>query len=430
MSKRILQELDELLDANVISQEAALKIEAYYQSEDDDSNSRLPTIFGILGALLIGLGIILIVANKWEELSKTWKLTASFAPLLIGQLFCAYSLWKRNDSRTWRESSATFLLLAIGASISLISQVYYMPSDLTPYMLTWSLLSLPLVYILQSSVASLLYIIGITIYGCNTGYWTPDFPSSYIYWLLLALIIPFYVWLIRNRPLDNFTIIHHWFIPLSLIICLGSISRGEDVWLFVAYMSLLSLIYMIGDRYLNKAGIVSNGFKTIAIVGMIIMLLILSFDEVWKELANKDYDLSEIIRSGGFIGSVVLSLAALAFFVYRKKWNQSDHLKLPEFIFLLFIPIFILGYWTTVLPLILCNLLVLAYGIMTIKKGVESNHFGLLNFGLLVLAALILSRFFDDIIPFVVRGLLFLLLGAGFFVTNYWLMKKRKRVNQ
>jgi uncharacterized membrane protein len=48
-----------------------------------------------------------------------------------------------------------FYFFAIGANISLVAQVYNIPGDLNSFIITWMLLSLPLVYLLQSSIVSL-----------------------------------------------------------------------------------------------------------------------------------------------------------------------------------------------------------------------------------------------------------------------------------
>jgi len=40
---------------------------------------------------------------------------------------------------------------------------------------------------------------------------------------------------------------------------------------------------------------------------------------------------------------------------------------------------------------------------------------------------LIICRFFDTNLSFVLRGLLFVLVGLGFFAMNYWMIRKRKQ---
>ena len=76
------------------------------------------------------------------------------------------------------------------------------------------------------------------------------------------------------------------------------------------------------------------------------------------------------------------------------------------------------------------NLLVFALGILTILKGANQNHLGILNYGLLIITALVVCRFFDTNISFVIRGLLFVGVGVGFFMTNYWMLKKRRAHEQ
>ena len=76
------------------------------------------------------------------------------------------------------------------------------------------------------------------------------------------------------------------------------------------------------------------------------------------------------------------------------------------------------------MPLI--NLTALALGIIYLQKGFKEDHLGIVNFGLLIITILITCRFFDTDLSFILRGLLFVGLGAGFFLTNYYLLKKRK----
>ncbi|HAC15860.1 MAG TPA: DUF2157 domain-containing protein, partial [Bacteroidetes bacterium] len=64
--------------------------------------------------------------------------------------------------------------------------------------------------------------------------------------------------------------------------------------------------------------------------------------------------------------------------------------------------------------------------ILTIREGGLKNHLGIMNYGLLIITMLVISRFFDADINFVIRGILFILVGIGFFVANYWMVKQRK----
>ena len=76
---------------------------------------------------------------------------------------------------------------------------------------------------------------------------------------------------------------------------------------------------------------------------------------------------------------------------------------------------------------IIANGTVLAIAVLEIKRGNKLNNLGILNFGLLIIIILITCRFFDTDFSFVVRGILFISIGLGFFLTNYVMLKKRNR---
>jgi hypothetical protein len=72
-------------------------------------------------------------------------------------------------------------------------------------------------------------------------------------------------------------------------------------------------------------------------------------------------------------------------------------------------------------------LLILLVAVHTIYDGAQQNHLGILNYGLVIISVLIGCRFFDTNFSFVIRGLLFIGIGAGFFIANYHMLQKRKK---
>ena len=106
------------------------------------------------GALLIGTGIIVILAHNWTQLSRPVRALLSFVPLLTGQALCAWTLLRKRQSLAWREGSTTFLTLAIGASLALISQTYQISGSFSRLLLAWTLLALPLAYLFSSGVSA------------------------------------------------------------------------------------------------------------------------------------------------------------------------------------------------------------------------------------------------------------------------------------
>lgn len=421
------KDLSELVNSDVITPETADRIQDYYEEKKGTSANRLFIVFGVLGALLIGLGIISIVAHNWDELSRITKTFFAFLPLIAGQLLCGYVLFKKPDSIAWRESSAIFLFFAVGACISLISQIYNIPGNLGPFLLTWMLLCLPLIYIMKSSAASLLYIAGITYYAGETGYWSYPKSESLMYWLLLLGALPHYYLLYINKPKSNFTIFHHWFIPLSVVITLGTIADAFSELMFIAYFCLFGLFSLAGNSsFLSDQKLAGNSYKIMGSLGTVILLLILSFSGYWMELNSTDFPFFQVMTSAEFFASVVLALSAATLLFLQQKGKSLTDVDPTSVVFILFIIVFFVGL-NSLFAVVLINLILFALGILITRKGAMQNNLGRLNYGMIILTALIFSRFFDTDISFILRGLLFVFVGTGFMIVNYRMLKNRKQ---
>lgn len=426
MSQKIVKALPELLEAGVISQETADRIKAYYDEKEGQHPNLLFSIFGVLGALLIGLGIFLLVAHNWDELSRAAKTAIAFAPLALGQAAAAYALLSHNDSVAWRESASTFLILAIGVCIALISQIYQIPGNISSFLLTWLLLGLPLVYILRSSMAGILYLIGITYYACEIGYFNYPQSESPIYWGLLLLLAPHYYLLLKKPTAGNFFLAFNWLIPTSLLIVLGILAQKEVHLMFVAYFSLLGVFYLVGHTpFFQRLKNIFNGYEIIGSLGMIILLLVASFEWFWKEMGQETALFAALHAPESWLALGLTIACGALLFLNKEKPDWTDG-QLKLWTPLAFAVIFFIGFENTTLPFILTNVLLFALGVSTIWHGAKANHLGILNYGLLILTALIVCRFLDDRFSFVARGIAFVALGIGFFMANYWMLRQRK----
>lgn len=423
MTHNILNELPDLVKAEVISEEIAQKIREHYSNIGNKSTNKLFLIFGILGAILSGLGIILILAHNWDDFSNTTKSFLSFLPLIIGQILCGFSILKKSDNPVWGESSSVFLFFAIGASISLIAQVYNISGDLNSFILTWMLLALPLVYLLRSSIVSLLYIMGVTYYCCNSNYFTYPKEENYLFWLLILGIMPHYYQLLTTKSQSNFCLFHNWFVPIAILICLGSIGEGNEKLLFFSYLCLFAIYYFIGkNTFFDNQKLKFNSYNTIGKLGTLFILFVYTSKSFWIHIdQNKFQEIT--INSPEFIVASILCIIAALLFYKKNSATNFKNFNLIEIAFLLNILLLFMGEFAA----LLANCIVLAIGISEIKRGNQLDNLKILNFGLLIIVILITYRFFDTDFSFIVRGILFVSLGFGFFLANYLMLKKRNR---
>lgn len=422
MNSKLINELSKLVENRVISEDVASKIQQYYQLKQEHSPNKLFTVFGVLGSLLVGLGIILILAHNWDEFSRATKTVFAFLPLVMGQLCVGYSILK-DKSTTWKEASGTFLFFAIGSSIALISQIYNIPGDLSSFILTWIVLCWPLIYLLKSDVLAILHLVFSTYYACTVGYGFDAMETSpWLYIMLLAMALPHYWDVLKRRPNANITSLMHWIWPLSLVITLGGFVSNHGDFGHLMYVLLFSLFYNIGMLpYLDNQRLRRNGYLILGSLGTVILLLMSSFKWLWEFGINVSS-----IPSQEFYISLILFLASLGVLGYSYSNQWIRRFNLFQFVFILFTILFFIGMTNSLISKIMANILVFALGVVTVKMGVDKFHFGILNYGLIIITALVVCRFFDTNMSYIIRGLLFVMVGIGFFMTNYVMLKKQK----
>jgi len=243
------------------------------------------------------------------------------------------------------------------------------------------------------------------------------------------LIIPYYIMLIRRSENSNFLYIHNVFIPLSLIITLGTISEDNSQIMYLAYMYLFSIFIIISNTNFSSDRVKSSGaLSFFGISGILFILFVLSFNSFWEDLSSASLSFNGIRSYTEIFASVILGITAFALLILRNRNRMSD-LKFStdifEITFIIFTTIFIIGIYSDI-AVVLINLLLFIIGIMTILKGIKLDHLGILNIGLLIISGIVICRFFDTDLSFIIRGILFVIVGLCFFGANLYLIKKRK----
>jgi len=425
----IIKDLSELVSANIISNDTAQKISDYYSNKKTTSSngSRQLLIFGISGALLVGIGLMFIIANQWDRLPDSIKTLCAFTILIVPQLLCIYAILKKEEKIVWRESMALLLFFAVGANISLISQIYHINGEASSFILTWMLLTVPMIYILNSSTVSLAYFIGIVSYSFAVKFDATDSSGKYIYWLLFTLPLPHYFQLFKKSPDSPLLILHHWMIPYVLTQTLGSIEHNVKGLMSLAYIFMFGVFYLIGNfSYFSERSLIKNGYRIFGFGGTVIALLVMSFESNWKSVHESHYILNSLIISPEFIVNILL-LGLVLFLLFRQNKDRPlTDWKIFETTFLLYLMIFILGLFSFP-AYILVNILVFGLGLAVIRDGSRQGLIGLLNLGMIIIALLVVCRSFDTGLTFVVKGILFMLVGIGFFVINWLMIRKKER---
>ena len=238
-------ELPALESSGVLTSESAQRLHDYYGPVTIRSRRQTAMLLlAILGALLIGLGIILLLAHNWNNLPRSARTLLSFAPLVAGQALAGWTLLRRTNSPAWREGSGLFLTLAIGASISLVSQTYHIPGDMTAFLLTWVVLAAPLIYLIRATTVALLYLAGITWWIGAARF---EGGPTLVFWPLAAFFAP-YVWMVhKENPGGPRMRLLSWAICAAAPIALGLVLERHTPGLWIlAYSGVFSALLLLG----------------------------------------------------------------------------------------------------------------------------------------------------------------------------------------
>src|SRR5260370_17085594 len=121
----------------------------------------------------------------------------AFLPMLIAQSLVVFVLMRRNESRPWREAVAVFDVAAVATAISLISQTYQIQGSFAEFMRGWLLLSIPIVYLLRTTLGAVVYVIGTIVWlFARWGFISQTNPMPF--WVLLLLVVPYFWIRFRN----------------------------------------------------------------------------------------------------------------------------------------------------------------------------------------------------------------------------------------
>jgi len=148
-----------------------------------DAAGRFATIVGALGGLLVGAGVLSLVAYNWEQLGRPAKLLLILA-IFLGLHLAGYRL-AESPGRAPRTGRALTVaaVLAFGGAIFLVAQIYHLDAKYPNAVLLWWLLNVPLV-LLTSSTALLHVVMALgVLWACwHTGVVVDDVPQSWEHW--------------------------------------------------------------------------------------------------------------------------------------------------------------------------------------------------------------------------------------------------------
>ena len=121
------------------------------------SNSWVFVGFMILGAVVVGIGVISIIAANWMDIPPWIKLSVDFSGLILLGLGIFKSYANRTNNIWYETFLISFLLWCLG-SIGLISQIYHTGGTWYQALLLWSIITIPITLYARSYFTAFLWV--------------------------------------------------------------------------------------------------------------------------------------------------------------------------------------------------------------------------------------------------------------------------------
>lgn len=195
--ERLRRELDRLRVEGVIDEGQCQRVDERLTAALYPVTDRIGTLTAIiatLGAMLVATGLLFIVAGNWGDIPKWWKLGLIVGTFMTVHHF-GFTLAERpgNYPRVGRALTALGVL-AYGAVIALVAQIYGLESKYPWALLAWAALNVPIVLLTRSGwIAAIVLALFAIWASVHTVVWLGDLPGEN--WRVDWLVVPL-VWLV------------------------------------------------------------------------------------------------------------------------------------------------------------------------------------------------------------------------------------------
>lgn len=361
-----------------------------------DSNNAI-RIFSGLGAVLVGLGVMLFVASNWSYLTPFAKTIILMLGMLLTGGFGYYLAYERKSYEKTGLALLFVNVLIFGASIFLVGQIYNLPLNFWWGMMLWFLGAAFFAYVLESRMHL---------------------------WLSVPLFVFFLGW-VRAEAALGFS---------------------EFDFLFDNRANILSLLPIIGLGLVSLAVLhrekkpLRFGELTLFHWGIFLVLFPVVISTADKEVFFPIFDIT-FDRVAVAITVVSVALAAVSFFLGSFKTTQGRYSIVALAAYLLFLYViakvpdmfgFQVSYMDSppmVLGLFAVHILVALVLLMTvIWYGTMLRMPALINMGIAGLGIGILIQYFSWAFELLDRSLMFVLGGALILGLSAVLERQRRKL--
>ncbi|GEM_PF-2323899 len=437
--KKLFKEADSWIREGIMDTTQVARLKDYY-AKSLGYNRFISSIY-ILGAILLGLGLILFIASNWERLGVGFKVGLVFA-CIAGFNFVGYRYRFEKEYYTRLGQALLFLgAISFGVGIWLIAQIFQFPYNYEDGVLFWILGLLPVVFLVR--IPSILILVSILL-PIWLGVLIANTPQRifYPFFLLLALV-GYLVYRQKQRSALFFVIVSGgiWithYLSVRLMELPAWSQTPESLPIFLLYCNLFTaygfVLYGLGMRHNQH-----KNFSELSITYKLSALLLIFLSHYALTFVHHTF-----AGASSRFGDVYLNPAAgIVYVLYLAGWvlslkrifKASDPESKREaqgILLFLFLQ-------TLLMAVGACGQRVVsfAYNVLLFAETLGFLYLGYLlraesifRLALWVFALNVLARYFDTFWNILPRSLFFILGGILLIGGGIYLERKRKAIEQ
>jgi len=387
-------------------------------------------VFSAIGAVLVGLGVILFFAYNWQAIPKSVKLLLVFGAVTAAHGSAMAIARRAEASAALVEGLHVLGTMLFGAGIWLVAQIYHIDEHYPNAFLVWSLGALALAWAMPSVVQALLALFLISFWaGVEVFQFRSPMHGAPL--LVLFGVLPL-AWWRRSPALLG--------CALAVLFAVTALAAG-----WIEADALLSLLFIMGAAAMVAAVAVratdfAGAEGPLHAIGLLVLIgcsVALSFPGLAGTLGQVDFARHPALLPyfGAALAALVAAVAAAAYFG-RPAWAEIDPYRRGQLALVgaglaIVLACAVLkikaGGWAIALPF---NAVVLGLAALLIFKGSAQLRPRLVAGGCIVFALVTVSRYADLFSSLLARSAIFVLLGAGLFLVGNFYARSRRRAQE
>lgn len=386
-------------------------------------------VFATAGAIVIGLGVILLFAYNWDEIPKAGKLALVFLAVAgahaAGIRLLARSGWQPKLG----EALVALGTMFYGAGIWLVAQIYNIDEHYPNGFLFWALGALAMAWAIRSTANGLMTAVLLAIWGTTEAV---DFHAAQVWSVLLvaAGLLPL-AWRQRSALLLAGSLA-----AIQLLLVVSVANWGDSAQAFTATLAWAVLL-VAGSRLTEAVRPDFHpGARVMAFFGFgafFVCAYALSFHEAADNLLDwtRGYHPRPVLANAFSWSLFILGLGGWLELARRNFHQRTVEINREEWLLpialLYCFGIAFLGQrgWDLFVSWSF-NLMLLGVAIMWMWRGCQRSRLAPTVVGSLLLSAIVLARYFDLFQSLASRGLAFIVLGGIFIAEAMYYRKLRQ----